>query len=188
MSLSTTKDTIFQDDNLHVSTYIAELDRRYGRDYLGFEPETLQGELHPTEAALDKIMAGITLKTTASFWHDITAFEKIALALNRRRVSFGEYQELSPGETAWAVVEAELIDDENKFSNDIKIYIAKILFDAGYTLTPLPLRDIQDTLDGMTAQNKDIDRGIQKAKNESIAVYIKQQLGFLLDELNSLKL
>ena len=148
-----TKDTIFQDDSLHVSTYITVLDREYGQDYLVFEPETLKSELHPTDAVLDKIQAGITLKTTSMFWNDIVVFEKVALALNNRSVSFGEYQDISPGEIAWAVVEAGLIDkDKNTFSDDIKTYISRKLFDAGYVLAPYPLHGIQAALDEMTTQ------------------------------------
>lgn len=177
-------------------TYISVLDDEYGTDYLKFEPETLKSELNPSDMAFDKIMAGITLRVTSSFWYDITSFEKIALAINSRPVSFEEYQSLSPAEITYAVVEAAMIDKPVPFSEDISIYISKILYDAGYAVAPDYIehyysnnkrfsRGINKKLHDMTKKSVGNDEKIQTAKLDMIEEYIKQQLASLITELNT---
>lgn len=196
-----TKDDIFQDENLHVSTYLAALDREYGQDYLFFEPETLQSELCPSEAVLDKIQAGITLKTTSAFWNDIVVFEKVALALNNRRVSFEEYQDLSPGEMTWAMVETRFIDSGESLGDDVKVYIAMRLRDEGYTLvpqdieydrravgTPVPPQGVQEQLDKLTASPHVIDRHVQQSRLNVIETYTEQHLMAIIGEMTRLSL
>lgn len=188
------KDTVFQDNSLHVSTYITALDREYGSDYLFFEPETLQSDLNPTADVLDKIQAGITLKTTSMFWNDIVSFENIALALNNRSVSFGEYQELSPAEMAWAMVEARLIAGAEAPGYDVKVYIAKRLFDEGYVVVPQDIeydrmapvprvpQGVQACLDTLTLPPRVVDLDIQQSKMEAIDVYVEQNLVAIIGE------
>lgn len=176
-------------DGLHVFTYLTELDRLYGKEYLDFEPDTFRSDLGVSDETLTRIMAGVALKTTSRFWNNIVVFEKIALALNNRSVSFAEYQELSPGEMAWAVTEAGLITDPEPLDDDIQIYIAKRLYDEGYDLPPFPLGEVQDELNAINKTNdysisNENRQMIQGAKHDAVNDYIMQQTVSLLEESN----
>lgn len=176
-------------DGLHVFTYLTELDRLYSKEYLDFEPDTFRSDLGVSNETLARIMAGVALKTTSRFWNNIVVFEKIALALNNRSVSFAEYQELSPGEVAWAVTEAGLITDPEPLDDDIQIYIAKRLYDEGYDLPPFPLGEVQDELNAINKTNdysisNENRQMIQGAKHDAVNDYIMQQTVSLLEESN----
>lgn len=176
-------------EGLHIYSYLVGLDKLYGNEYLDFEPETIRGDLGLSDETLSRIMAGIVLKTTSGFWCEITTFEKIALALNNRSVSFGEYQELSPAEIAWAVMEAGFITYPEPLDSDVQLYIAKILYDEGYSLAPFPLGEVQDeldlinkkgSLDQATEENRQV---IQQAKRDAVNNYLMQQMMALLEEM-----
>lgn len=175
--------------NPHVYTCLQLAERLYGKDYLEFEPETFRRDLGVKGEVLGKIMAGIVLKTTSGFWNDIVPFEKIALALNNRSVSFGEYQELSPAEIAWAVTGAGLITHPEPLGDDVKIYIAKILHDEGYDLAPFPLGEVQEQLNNINKtphsaiqipQFQDDRQLVQRAKHDAVNDYVLSGLVELL--------
>lgn len=175
------------DNGLHIYTYLAGLDKLYGSEYLDFEPETIRGDLGLPDETLSRIMAGIVLKTTSGFWNEITTFEKVALALNNRSVSFGEYQEISPAEIAWAVTEAGLITRPEPFDDDVEIYIAKKLHDEGYDQAPFPLGEVQGQLNTMNKVNdynvnNENRQMVMHAKHDAVNSYIMQQLITLLKE------
>lgn len=174
-------------DGLHVYTYLTELDKHYGEEYLDFEPDTFRSDLGVSNETLVKIMAGIVLKTTSRFWNEIVAFEKIALVLNNRLASFTEYQELSPAEIAWAVTEAGLITHPEPLDDDVEIYIAKKLHDEGYDLAPFPLGEVQGQLNAINKVNdynvnNENRQMIMRAKHDIVNDYIMQQLITLLGE------
>lgn len=180
--MTTKKKNVLETEGLHVSTYLCALDKVYGADYLGFEPETLKAELSlPGPTTLDRIMAGIVIRTTSAFWDDIVAFEKAALALNNRSVSFGEYQQLSPAEMAWAVTEAGIIDDKEPMGSDVRTYVAKRLFDEGFLTAPAPLEEVQSRLDSLIKGSTAMG-AVQTARHEAIREYVKQQLGAIVNE------
>lgn len=167
----------------HIYSYLLALNELYGNDYLDFEPETFREDLGVSGRILDKIMAGIVLKTTSKFWNDIVTFEKVALALNNRSVSFTEYQDLSPAEIAWAVTEAGFITHPEPFGDDVKIYIAKKLHDEGYDLAPFPLGEVQEQLNQVNKLS-DIsgDREtVQRAKHDAVNEYVLLKLTTLLN-------
>ena len=175
--------------NPHVYTCLHLVEKLYGKDYLEFEPETFKQDLGISDEVLGKIMAGIVLKTTSRFWNDIVPFEKIALALNDRSVSFTEYQELSPAEIAWAVTEAGFITQPEPFGDDVKIYIAKILHDEGYDLAPFPLGETQEQLNSINKTRREYFQDsslsderqlVQRTKHDSVNDYVMSQLTDML--------
>ena len=175
--------------NPHVYTCLQLIEKLYGKDYLEFEPETFKQDLSISDEVLGKIMAGIVLKTTSRFWNDIVPFEKIALALNDRSVSFTEYQELSPAEIAWAVTEAGFIKHPEPLGNDVKIYIAKILHDEGCDLAPFPLGEVQEQLNNTNKTHheyfqdsamSDERRLVQRTRNDAVNNHVMSQLTDML--------
>jgi len=182
------KDIESLNKNPHVYTCLQLVEKLYGKDYVEFEPETFKQDLGIGGEVLCKIMAGLVLKTTSKFWNDITAFEKIALVLNNRLVSFTEYQELSPAEIAWAVTEAGLITHPEPLGDDVRIYIAKILHDEGYDLSPFPLGEVQSQLNDINNIMLDITdkkerQTIQRIKHDAVNNYVRSQLMEMVDSL-----
>lgn len=174
----------------HTYTCLHLIEKLYGKDYLEFEPETFKQDLGISDEVLGKIMAGIVLKTTSRFWNDIVPFEKIALALNNRSVSFTEYQELSPAEIAWAVTEAGFITHPEPLDDDVKIYIAKILHDEGYDLAPFPLGEVQEQLNSINKTRREYFQDsslsderqlVQRAKHDAVNECVLRQLMELLN-------
>lgn len=176
---------VFSNNDLHVVTYLVALRQIYGTDYLEFEPETFQLEMDTSPVVTERIMSGILLETNGAFWNDITAFEKVSLAMNKRSVSFAEYQDISPAEIAWAVTEAGLITRPIPFSSDVNLYISKKYYDEGYIDMPAPLHLAQQTLDKMVGK-RPVASGemskVQEAKHAAILQYIEKHHDELGDE------
>ena len=180
----------FQFD-LHIYTYMQMLDKHYGENvYLDFEPETFAHDLGVSGKVLDRIMCGLILKTSSRFWNDIVVFEKVALGLNNRTLSFDTYQDLSPAEMAWAVIEAGMITNAEPIDMDVAIYIAKKLSDDGFSAAPVPFVEIQPYLDRCNSVLSEFDTNsiveerkvIENAKTDAIYGYVEQCHKELIDE------
>lgn len=178
--------------DVHIITYMSMLDLKYGKDkYLDFEPETFKADLNVSGKVLDRIMVGVLLKSSSHFWNDITSFEKCALALNNRTISFGEFQDISPAEIAWAMVESGLITQPEPLSEDVGIYIAKVLHDEGYLNAPFPLGETQSQLNDCNKISLDllseygvlVDRdAVQDMKYQAVDDYLAKNMTEIFKE------
>jgi hypothetical protein len=117
-----------------------------GPTFLSYEPETLWLELDPCSNNRDKLMAGIALAMTPSFYWDYRVFGATTHALNDEMVSPEEVPMCSPEQMAWAAFEAELLfaltDGEStrpEYDPTVEAYVAMSLFYEGLVIPPAGL-------------------------------------------------
>lgn len=117
-----------------------------GPTFLSYEPETLWLELDPCPSNRDKLMAGIALAMTPSFYWDYRVFGATTHALNDEMVSPEEVPMCTPEQMAWAAFEAELLfaltDGEStrpEYDPSVEAYVAMSLFYEGLVVPPVGL-------------------------------------------------
>lgn len=117
-----------------------------GPTFLTYEPETLWLELDPCLSNRDKLMAGIALAMTPSFYWDYRVFGATTHALNDEMVSPEEVPMCGPEQMAWAAFEAELLfaltDGDStrpEYDPSVEAYVAMSLFYEGLVTPPVGL-------------------------------------------------
>lgn len=113
------------------------LEKTFGVDWLGWEPETVLQEIYrvfsvnPPSLIRDKIFATQTFLNTDLFWEDVMAFEDIILAFGDRHVDPDLVQVCLPGELAYGVIVAEALKKKKDFVSDITSYVRACHIEAG---------------------------------------------------------
>lgn len=127
-----------------------------GPAFIAYEPETLWLELDPCHTNRDKLMAGIALAMTPSFYWDYRVFGATTHALNNERVAPETVPKCGPDQMAWATFEAELLfaltDGEStkpEYDASVEAYVASCLFDEGFVIPPAGLGFAEEELTGM---------------------------------------
>lgn len=119
--------------------------------------ERLRREL--PDANFDRLMACVVIDTTDLFWTLARSFVDVANVLSGAEFDPTVFDPADVHESAWAVVEAHLIDppDEGQgFSKEVKTYLAVLLKAEGYTRLPdvfrmvegFETRRVEDLVDG----------------------------------------
>jgi hypothetical protein len=120
--------SVFRERFIPPDVYRRILFGKYGRTWLGWDPQTLWMEIEEdfhtkvTDEVRDKINALRTLLTTRDFWDDFSVFEKIVIAFNDRYVDTEHIQVCLPEELGYGLTVANSIV-VRPFSNEIKVYI-----------------------------------------------------------------
>lgn len=131
-----------------------EMSKKYGREWLKWEPETLWETIrkdwltYPNDEAKNKLMAVKVLLANDSFWSEWEVFEKICVAFNDRVPTFSTMEDLSIAELALGVALANKIK-KRTFGNEVRAYVASEAQEDGYVLLPEVLSFAQETLDNL---------------------------------------
>lgn len=174
----------------------SSLNMTLGSDWVSWEPETLWADLKRaglsvTDILKSKIQAVKTLLTTGAFWKDHLAFEKVAMALNDRTVSFDHYQHPSPAMIARALVQAREVH-AGDFSDEVCRYIAVVCFEAGLVVLPDELSVAQESLDDLTKPivgihlAQDVRRKWAEGQSAREGVYGETAVGIQLARMASI--
>lgn len=117
-----------------------------GAGFVTYEPDTLWLELDPPTPNRDKLMAGIALAMTPSFYWDYRVFGATTHAFTDDPVQPTDVPRCTPGAMAWTAFEAELLfalsDGESTVPDHdpcVDAYVATVLFDEGFVLPPVGL-------------------------------------------------
>jgi len=165
--------SLLLDETVPASTLLVTLKNLLG-DCWGWEPESIWLELGNRNIQVPasnqaKILAGITLYFTPSFYWDAGVFEKTALAFDGHAPNPDILEEASSAELAWAVREAARIvaahgDEPHSFMHEPAAYAAVVMHREGLVLAPEELAFAQDLLDGLNhAGAKTLKEETQKA-------------------------
>jgi len=160
-----------------------EMTNRYGIKWIDWEPETIFSSIkedtgeYAAPVNNNKIMAIKVMMRSDQPWTSWNVFEKVAVAFNNRVPNFGFTEYLSPLEIANAV---SLMNDirEMEWGDEVRVYVAAITRDHGFSYLPEPLNFAQDMLDHMG--NDTALRDAIKSKLE--LVDIDDLNGFMVDE------
>jgi len=183
--LSQTKSTsIFANQNTNPKALAESLIESYGADWVKWLPETIREQLakdygEVPEEIIQKIFAIKVLLSNDDFWKDPYIFQNIILAFNNVYPDFGFFQDISPAQIVFGILEARKIR-EFEFGEVIKAYIRNSLYDHGLFAPPQQLDFLGlDMISGISYNGKDATdeetfEGIQSAKLNAIDIYVKE--------------
>lgn len=152
----------------------AMVEKKLGPMAVGYDPAMLL-EAGFTPAEVTRLMgAYLVLYEVAPFvhWH---VFEKIACALNERDVLFDVTQDLSPAEVAWACDAMRYIDEATPWSHEVAAYVAGILHQAGFVVTPTPLAFAGPVLERLASDEGHAVAARVAAGEQDLACRIQRQ-------------
>jgi len=137
---------VLQDPEAAATSVLIAAQHLLGPTFLTYEPETLWIELDICPINKDKLMAGIALAMTPSFYWDYRVFGATTHALNNEMVTPEAVPHCSPAQMAWAAFEAELLfaltDGEStrpQYDDPVAAYVAVNLFEEGRITPPVGL-------------------------------------------------
>ncbi len=157
----------------------------FGIEFFEWEPETLDAEISTRfgvdmpDVNRDKLWALVTALTTDLFYKSLETFIPTCNALNGSEADFDNYDPVTGEEAAWGIVEVTLVDPPeegdaaDRFTHEIKRYIALTLESEGVTTPPLFLKPYTES-----DTDPDEEAGISMGPDEHmVAMYAKRQAG-----------
>ena len=194
---------IFQDPETLTSTVIIFLVDRYTTEVLTWDLETIALEVKDdfrtdiNPVVLDKIAVGQLLLTTNMFHTSLPDFINFCNVMNNESGIKESWSPADSYEITWAVAEEKLLVNEDEdFSAEIKLYIMTILRDEGTLSPPDSLSFIStDDLAGPQISKVSEDPVLYQASYEeavsmsdSLQQYLDVQLVKLDEQLKQLPL
>jgi len=183
--------TKWVDDETPASWYAALLIKKYDRDWLEWEPETLWRTImldfktELDDLAKDKVNAAKTLLLTDTYWNDWTTFENATLAFNDTNPNFFQIQVPSPAQMAWSVSEANLMRPGVPFSEEVAEYARIACQQEGLVLFPDELQFAQPDPPGRLAV--DIRSAWDIVKTHNTIDIVENELGVNLARLQAVR-
>ena len=180
----------------------------FDTEFFEGEPITLDAEIMARlgvkipDVNKDKIWSLVTALTTDLFYVSLETFIPTCNALNGSEADFDNYDPVTSDEAAWGIVEVSLIDPPEKgsnaerFSHEIRRYVALTLQAEGITTPPLFLKDFAE-FDSDPEEEAGISIGPDEAMlamhtrrqteaREELEGYVRDQLQLLLAQLKAL--
>lgn len=197
------------DRNTFTTTLIVLLVDAYGTECFDWAPETIRLELRNDFGVeippyiLDRIMAGISILTTNSFYISLPDFIELCNILSGNPNTFGEFDPADVSELAWGITETLLLspppeDDENPFSAEIVGYIQHMLKEEGIINPPDILKlgtnkteELAKRIQYDFSDDPDLFASIwqfEAAKTDEINALIRDRLVALFSQLKALQL
>lgn len=177
--------SLLSDENISPKQIAEKLISSYGADWSKWLPETLRTQVEGDygevpESVYNKIFAIKILLSDDSFWNNIFNFQNIVLSFNGIIPDFKNFQELSPAQIVYGILESRKIR-EFPFDDIVKDYIKEVFFDHGLFIAPKKLNfmelNMSDGISPENLSNKDEEtfEGIQSAKLNAIETYLKDR-------------
>lgn len=190
-------------DTFATSLLVLAIDH-YGTEIIDWLPVTLQAEIEEDfdvelpQANLDRLMAGLVLLSTDTFYKSLPDFVAICNVLSGDLYDPAQWDPADASEVAWGITEAALIsppDDDPPFMPEITGYIERVLDQEGILSTPGVLRTIVRESRDVYPDDFSDDPGLYQAvlqfsymKTEEINRLVHDRLMALTDQLQSLPL
>ena len=177
----------------------------FGPQFWELSPQTVAMDVEEdtgvrlSPSAMSRLMAAATVVTTDYFSQSLPRFIQLANALCGSPPD-DEFDPADPYECAWALTEALVLDPpedgEEKFCDDVRVYLAEVLKEYGFVTPPDVLRlaigadlsarvkyDFGDDPEMFAAIND-----VQRGKAEEVNGLIRDNLTLLVSQLRSLPL
>lgn len=193
------------DDDSFATTLLTLFLDRFGTAGLAWDPNTIVVEVEEAfnvalpQASLDKLMVGISLMTSDSFYKHLPTFIDFCNILSGDLFDPRTWDPADAGECAWGMVEALLIwppsqDDDEPFTEEIRYYLGEVLDDEGIVNPPDILKiALRDGRGGADAYSDDpvmysAIHDFEQSKTSEIITMIRGNLRKLKHQLDSLQL
>jgi hypothetical protein len=196
----------FMDPDSFATTLVTSLVDLYGTEAMSWAPQTIRMELEddfgvPMAPLLfDRLMAGIALITTDTFYSSLPDFIELCLVLSGAAYDPTVFQPADADDCAWGVTEALLLappDSENPFSDEIRAYIGQVTEAEGIINPPDILRialrdhDVLGKVQAGFADDPEMTQAIwdaEASKTDDINSLVRERLRLLIQQLANLRL
>lgn len=202
--------SVWQNENSFATTLLTLFIDTYGTEALDWDPLTIQSEIEQDfavklpRAVFDRLMAGIAVLSTDSFFKSLPDFINLCNVLNGDSFDPTTFDPADAGECAWAMTEALLIsppddEEEEPFSQEIVDYIGEVIKSEGILTPPDILRvslrkDAKDLIEKVRYDFSDDPEmfnavfDTEKSKTEDINSLVKNRLAELVRQLEAIPL
>ena len=189
-------------DDAYATTMVTILIDEFSTEALTWTPKTIIMELEsmfgviPKQGNIDRLMAGVHLMTTNSFYTSLPDFNDLCNVLSGDHPSPDVWQPTDAASCAWAITEAMLIappeDTDSAFTDDIRAYMGILLQKEGILNPPDVLRiaHYDKKADGKVRYDYEDDPEMfsaiyktEQSKTEEINGFIKRKLKDLATQL-----
>lgn len=201
---------VWLNEEVMATTLVTLFLDRYGPEGLGWDPMTIHSEVQDdfnvklSSPIFDRLMAGIAIVTTDSFYQSLPDFVHLCNILGGDDYDPTVFDPADAAECAWGVTEALLLsppddEEENPFHDEIVGYIGQVIKTEGMIKPPDILRmglkdggrEIIDRVNYDYSDDPIMFQAIwdmEKSRTDDINNMIKARLGRLVQQLESLVL
>ena len=199
---------LLQDDDTYMTTLIVICSDLYGYEFMEWSPETIKLQLYDDmqvevpSVNLSKIMAGIAVLTTDSFYRNLPRFIQLCNVIADQDYNPFVFDPADSFEMAWAITEVLLLDPpedpSNAFTDEIRSYMGFVVQQEGIVNPPDVLaiamndRRLDDPINvGNEGEDPEMYAAFwqnQAAKGDEIRTMLTLQVGELIKQITSLPL
>ena len=189
-------------DESYTTTRIAAVIESFTTEFLNWTPATVMAEIKsefgqsPTDLAADQIGLGMTLLTTDDFYQKPDRFITACNVLSGSQVT-EMFDPADAAECAWGITEALMLappESEEPFSEEVLLYISRVLSEEGITNPPAVLRLGTRHAGGPNLKGLSVDDpamfaaeyGVVASKSEEILEMLQENTAELLQQLDAL--
>lgn len=198
---------LLRGDDAFATTLVAIAVDHFGTEITTWTPATIVAEVETdfnvlmSHAAVDRLMAGVQLLTSNTFYTQVPDFNDLCNVLAWEPVTPGVLVPTDAASAAWGITEAMMLappdDMENAFSDQVKAFIGALVKEEGILNPPDVLRLAKVDKDLVSRVNYDYSddpemfgaiNKVEEGKTNDINNFIKNRLRGLVMQLSSLRL
>lgn len=198
---------LLQSDETTATALVTMLIDEFGTECLSWAPRTILLEVQetfhtiPVQGNIDRMMAGIHLLTSNSFYVSVPDFNDLCVVLAGGHIQPGVFIPADSADCAWGITEAFLLappdEGEEGFTEDIKAFVGAVVNSEGIMVPPDILRiahfdkDILQQVKSDYSDDEPMFSGIYKteqSKTDDINAFVRTRLSALISQLTSMPL
>jgi hypothetical protein len=197
---------ILSDPNTFATTLIVAIIDFYGTEFTNWDPATILMETEEDfgfqwpQANFDRLMAGMALLKTDSFYKNPSDFVELCNILSGAPATPGIFSPADTTECAWGITEALLLappHDAEPFSEEVRAYIGRACEEEGIINPPdilkigIPSGALKIKVSNNYSDDPELYGAIwqeEKSKTDDINDLVKMRLMLLVQQLSTLPL
>lgn len=200
--------TLADDPHAFATSLVCCLVDAYGTEALSWAPETIRTETSEDwrtswpGSNFDRLMAGISLLVSNSFYKSLPDFNELCLVLSGAPFTPSQWSPADADDCAWGITEALLLappdeNDPEPFVAEIRYFIGEVTRDEGIINPPDILRIALSDDDAIGRVQADFSDDpemstsiwqFEASKTDEINQLVQERLYLLVQQLASLKL
>lgn len=195
---------LLANEDTFATSLLIILINEFGTEAFEWHPTTRRLELEQAFGVAvptingDKLNAIIDILTADSFFRRVPVFIQYCNVLSGSHPAFAEFDPADAEECAWGITEALLLtqpDEDEPFSEEVRYYIGKVLFDEGIKTPPdvlaIGLWDEGAEFGDMSVDDPTMFQAefkTQEDESKEIEQWLRNRLSAMLREIESIPL